>query len=67
MAIAARGTAHGMAHVPAEGQAGCQATVATTATTTTTPFGFTTQAQGDNLVKLVNDLRQALVNAGIIV
>lgn len=43
-----------------------QAAVATTAATNTTPYGFTTAAQADNLIALVNALRLALVNVGII-
>jgi len=43
-----------------------QAAVATTAATNSTPWGFTTQAQADAIVTLVNALRSALVSAGII-
>lgn len=43
-----------------------QAAVATTAATQSTPYGFATQAQADNLVALVNALRLALVNLGLI-
>lgn len=42
-----------------------QAAVATTAATQTTPWGFTTQAQADAIVTLVNAIRTALVNVGI--
>ena len=42
-----------------------QAAVAVTAATNVTPFGYS-QAQADALVTLVNALRTALVNAGII-
>jgi hypothetical protein len=38
-----------------------QAAVATTASTQTTPFGFTTTAQADATVTLVNEIRSALV------
>lgn len=43
-----------------------QAVVATTAATQTTPYGFTTQAQADGIVTLLNELRNALVEKGII-
>lgn len=43
-----------------------QVAVATTATTQTTPFGFSTQEQGDALVALVNEIRAALVEKGLI-
>lgn len=43
-----------------------QAAVATTAATNSTPYGYSTQAQADAIVTLVNALRSALVSAGII-
>lgn len=43
-----------------------QATVATTTATQTTPWGFSTQAQANALVTLVNELQAALVAKGII-
>lgn len=43
-----------------------QAAVVTTAATQTTPYGFATQAQADALVTLVNELRAALVEKGLI-
>lgn len=43
-----------------------QAAVATTAATDITPFGYTTQAQADAIVTLVNELRAALVEKGLI-
>ncbi len=43
-----------------------QAAVATTAATQTTPWGFTTQAQADGIVTLLNEIRAALVAVGII-
>jgi hypothetical protein len=43
-----------------------QAAVATTGATNTTPYGFTTAAQADGLVALVNAIRSALVSQGII-
>lgn len=43
-----------------------QAAVAATGSTNVTPFGFTTAAQADAIVTLVNALRTALVNAGLI-
>jgi parallel beta-helix repeat protein len=39
--------------------------VATTASTTTSPYGYTTQAQADGIVTLLNNIRTALVNNGI--
>jgi hypothetical protein len=43
-----------------------QAAVATTGATNTTPYGFTTAAQADAIVTLVNELRAALVALGAI-
>lgn len=43
-----------------------QNAVATTASTQTTPFGYTTQAQADAIVTLVNELRAALTEKGLI-
>lgn len=43
-----------------------QAAVVTTATTQTTPYGFATQAQGDAIVTLVNELRAWAVAQGFI-
>lgn len=43
-----------------------QAAVGTTAATQTTPFGYTTAAQADAIVTLVNELRLQLVNLGLI-
>jgi hypothetical protein len=43
-----------------------QAAVATTGSTNSSPYGFTTSAQADALVTLVNALRTACINAGII-
>lgn len=43
-----------------------QAAVGTTGSTQTTPFGYTTAAQADAIVTLVNELRAALVAIGII-
>lgn len=43
-----------------------QAAVAVTGATNTTPFGYTTSAQADAIVTLVNAIRLALVNTGII-
>jgi hypothetical protein len=42
-----------------------QAAVATTAATNSSPYGFTTAAQADAIVTLVNAIRTALVNTGI--
>lgn len=43
-----------------------QAAVATTGASNSSPYGFTTAAQADAIVTLVNELRAALVAAGII-
>ena len=43
-----------------------QAAVATTAATNTTPYGYTTAAQADALVTLVNKIRTDLVSLGLI-
>lgn len=43
-----------------------QAAVAATGSTNVTPFGYTTAAQADAIVTLVNALRTALVNMGLI-
>ena len=43
-----------------------QDAVATTGATAVTPFGFTTAAQANAIVTLVNELRAALVAKGII-
>lgn len=45
--------------------AAAQAAVATTAATTTTPFGYTTAAQADGIVALLNEIRTVLVNKGL--
>lgn len=42
-----------------------QAAVTTTAATSSTPFGYS-QAQADAIVALVNEMRAALVAAGLI-
>lgn len=42
-----------------------QAAVATTGATLTTPYGYTTAAQADAIVKLVNEIRATLVEKGI--
>lgn len=43
-----------------------QAAVTTTAATSTTPYGFSTSAQADAIVTLVNEIRASLVAFGII-
>lgn len=43
-----------------------QAAVATTAATNTTPYGFTTAAQADGIITLLNELRASLVEKGLI-
>jgi hypothetical protein len=42
-----------------------QAAVATTAATQTTPWGFSTQAQADGIITLLNEIRTTLVNLGL--
>lgn len=56
---------HGVTPV-AQRAGAAQAAVVTTASTITTPYGFTTQAQADSLVTLVNEIRAALVQKGLI-
>jgi hypothetical protein len=43
-----------------------QAAVATTAATNVVPYGYTTQTQADAIVTLVNEMRDALVEKGLI-
>jgi hypothetical protein len=43
-----------------------QAAVATTGVTQSSPYGFATAAQGDAVVALVNEIRAALVEKGLI-
>lgn len=43
-----------------------QAAVSATAATQTTPWGFSTQAQADGIITLLNELRAALVSIGAI-
>lgn len=43
-----------------------QAAVATTGATNSTPYGFTTAAQADAIVTLLNEIRAALVAKGLI-
>jgi len=43
-----------------------QAAVATTGATNSSPYGFTTAAQADAIVTLLNEIRAALVAKGII-
>lgn len=43
-----------------------QAIVTTTAATTSTPYGFSTAAQADAIVTLVNELRATLIAYGLI-
>lgn len=43
-----------------------QAAVATTGASNSTPYGYTTAAQADAVVSLLNEIRAALVAAGII-
>ena len=43
-----------------------QAAVTTTAATTTTPFGYSTSTQANEVVTLLNELRAAMVAIGVI-
>lgn len=43
-----------------------QTAVVTTGATNSTPYGFTTAAQADSIVTLLNEVRAALVAKGII-
>lgn len=43
-----------------------QAAVSTTAATTTSPAGYTTTTQANAIVTLLNEIRRALVEAGVI-
>ncbi len=43
-----------------------QAAVATTGATNSSPYGYTTAAQADAIVTLVNEIRAALVAKGLI-
>lgn len=43
-----------------------QAAVAVTGSTTSTPYGYTTSAQADGIVTLLNEIRTTLVNLGLI-
>ncbi len=51
----------------AVGKATAAAAVATTGATQTSPFGFTTAAQANNIITLLNQIRGALVAAGLMV
>lgn len=56
---------HGVA--PAAQRAGAaQAAVVTTTATNTTPYGYATQGQANAIVTLVNELRAAMVEKGLI-
>lgn len=55
---------HGV--TPAAQRAGsAQAAVATTGATNTTPYGYSTSAQANAIVTLVNEIRATLVEKGI--
>lgn len=43
-----------------------QSAVATTASTTTTPYGYTTSAQAEGVVTLLNQIRSDLVTLGLL-
>lgn len=51
----------------AQRAAGTGAAVAITASTSTTPFGYTTAAQADAIVRLVNEMRATLTGLGLMV
>jgi hypothetical protein len=54
------------AATPVAQQTGAAAVTTASATTTTQAYGFATAAQADGIVSLVNALRTALVNLGLI-
>lgn len=56
---------HGTA-ATAQRAGAAQAAVAGTASTNVTPFGYTTAAQADGIVTLLNEIRTALVAKGFI-
>lgn len=56
---------HGVTPV-AQRSGAAQAAVVTTAATQTSPYGFSTSAQADAIVTLVNELRAAMVAKGLI-
>lgn len=49
----------------AQASGASQAAVATTGATNSSPYGFTTAAQADAIVTLVNAMRLVLVNKGL--
>jgi len=49
----------------AQPSAASQAAVATTGSTTSTPYGYTTSAQADAIVTLLNEIRAVLVANGL--
>jgi hypothetical protein len=55
---------HGVAGT-AQRAAAAQAAVATTAATQTTPWGYSTAAQADGVITLLNEIRTVLVNKGL--
>lgn len=58
---------YGVTPTVAQRAAGTGAAVATTASTSTTPFGYTTAAQADAIVRLVNEMRATLTGLGLMV
>ena len=58
--------AYGSATPVARRAGSAQAAVTTTGSTSTTPYGFSTAAQADAIVTLVNELRAALVALNLI-
>jgi len=46
-------------------QAALTAAVSTTSATSTSPFGFTTAAQANHIIELVNLIRTRLINIGL--
>ncbi len=57
---------YGLATPIAQRTSASQAAVTTTAAQTTTPYGYSTAAQADAIVTLVNELRAALVALNLI-
>lgn len=49
------------------GGSGSGTAVSTTGATTTTPFGYTTSTQANQIVTLVNEIRATLVGLGLMV
>lgn len=66
MGISASGVPAWPATAPAQIAGANQAAVAATASTNVTPFGYTTSAQADAIVTLLNAIRQVLITDTLI-